>query len=181
MRVGRMKQIAGGAALAGSLVTGACGHSQVSSSSVRPSVSVLPVQSATPKAPTDSTIGQSVTTEQGNTVTVHQYESPVAYAESGFVIAAADVEACAAAHPAASVTTKVVVKPGVSPRLFRLQLGDGTVVEPLAAGVKQPVLPEELLPAGSCRRGWVSFHVPATAKGAFVILQSLSSIRWRVQ
>ena len=137
------------------------------------------MQSANPATPTDAAMGQTITTAQGNTVTVHAYVPAAAYAEAGIAIAAVDVEACAAAHPA-TTTGGVVVKAGTSPSFFRLQLSDGSVVEAMPQGTKQPALGQEVLAPGSCKRAWVSFRVPESKTGAYVVLQSLSSVRWRI-
>lgn len=132
--------------------------------------------------PEDVTLGERYVTSQGNSVTVHAFESPVAFGEAGFVIAGADVEGCAA--EAGARTKKALPEgthPGMSPRLFRLQLSDGTVQQPERAGVKEPVLDDVLLDPGECRRGWVTFRIPEQQKAVYVVLRSLSLVRWRVQ
>ncbi|HUS62124.1 MAG TPA: hypothetical protein VMY34_08000, partial [Acidimicrobiales bacterium] len=132
--------------------------------------------------PKDVALGERYVTPQGNSVTVHAFESPVAFAEAGFVLAGADVEGCAAATGTA--TTEALpkgVRPGTSPRLFRLQLSDGTLQSPEVPGVKEPALEEALLQPGECRRGWVTFRIPEQQKVVYVVLRSLSLVRWRVQ
>jgi hypothetical protein len=165
-------------ALIGSvLVVAACGSQrvQVNRSAGTPTTFLLSPPRGVGQA-VDATIGQSVTTTQGDVVTVHAFQSPVSFAEAGFVIAAADVEACAPAKSPPST----LVRPGVSPLLFVLQLSDGTVLETTAVGMKQPVLPQEALAPAQCARGWVSFKVPEQQKAAYVVLRSASVVRWRV-
>jgi hypothetical protein len=142
---------------------------------------MVPVQSKSPGTPIDVTAGQSVRTEQGNVITVYQFQSPADYAEAGFVIAAADVGVCASSST--TVVTQgpgVVVHAGISPRFFSLQFDDGTVQEAQFPPVKEPALPEKLLNAGQCVRGWVTFHVPEQKKAAYVLFRSLSVIRWHL-
>ena len=142
---------------------------------------MVPVQSKSPGTPIDVPAGQSVRTQQGNVITVYQFESPADYAEAGFVIAAADVGVCASLGT--TVVTQspgVVVRAGISPRFFSLQFADGTLQEAQFPSVKDPALPEQLLQAGQCVRGWVTFHVPEQKKAAFVLFRSLSVIKWHV-
>ena len=141
---------------------------------------MIPVQANTPKGSIDTTIGQTVKTSQGNVITVYQFQSPAAYAEAGFVVAAADVGACASSST--TIVTQgpgVVVHAGVSPQFFSVQLDDGTIQEAQVPGTKDPALGAQLLQPGQCVRAWVTFHVPEQRKVAFVLFRSLSVIRWR--
>lgn len=132
--------------------------------------------------PKDVTLGEQYVSPQGNSVTVHAFESPVAFGEAGYVIAGADVEGCAAeARDGAKEALPEGLHAGVSPRLFRLQLSDGTLQQAAATGVKEPILEDALLDPGECRRGWVTFRIPEQQKAVYVVLRSLSLVRWRVQ
>ena len=87
------------------------------------------------------------------------------------IYAAADVEACAGAN-ASSQT-------GVAPNLFVVQTADQagwTWANP----VKQPALQPSYLAAGHCRRGWVTFRLPKTAKAAYVVFFSSAAIKWKI-
>lgn len=140
---------------------------------------MVPVESKSPTTPVDVPMGQSVRTQQGNVLTVYQLQSPAAYAESGYVIAAADVGVCASSST--TVVTQapgVLVKAGISPQFFSVGLDDGTLQEAQIPGVKDPALPVQLLAPGQCLRGWVTFHVPEQKKTAYVLFRSLSVIRW---
>ena len=160
----------------------ACGKDRVSAVGNGPKTTVMvPVQSKSPQTPVDVTVGQSVRTSQGNVITLYQFVSPAAYAEAGYVIGAADIGVCAS--PGSTVVTQgpgVVVRAGISPEFFSVQLEDGTVQEAQVPGVKDPVLPQELLQPGQCARGWVTFHMPEQKKAGYVLFRSLSVIRWRV-
>jgi hypothetical protein len=162
-------------------VLGACGQDRVSAAKNTTKATVMvPMQSKIPLAPVDSTIGQSVKTDQGNVITVYQLQSPAAYAESGFVIAAADVGVCAASTTVVTQEHGVVVHAGISPQFFSVQFDDGTVQEAQAQGTKDPALPQQLLQPGQCVRGWVTFHIPEQKKVNYVLFRSLSVIRWRL-
>jgi hypothetical protein len=159
-----------------------CGHSRVSTTKGATKATVMiPVQAKSPKTPVDVSVGQPVRTAQGNVITVYQFQSPAAYAEAGFVIAAADVGVCASSST--TVVTQgpgVVVHAGITPRFFSVQMADGTVNEAQFPGVKDPALGEQLLQPGQCLRGWVTFQVPEQQKPTYVIFRSLSVIRWHV-
>jgi hypothetical protein len=160
---------------------GACGQDRVSSAKNSTKATVMvPMQSKLPLTPVDATVGQSVKTDQGNVITIYQVQSPAAYAESGFVIAAADVGVCASSTTVVTQERGVVVRAGISPEFFSAQLGDGTVQEAQAPGTKDPALPEELLQPGQCVRGWVTFHIPEQKKVGYVLFRSLSVFRWQV-
>jgi hypothetical protein len=159
----------------------ACGHDRVSAVNGSPKTTVMiPVQANSPNSTTNATVGQTVKTPQGNVITVYQFESPAAYAEAGFVVAAADVGACASSST--TIVTQgpgVVVHAGVSPQFFSVQLDDGTIQEAQVPGTKDPALGVQLLQPGQCLRGWVTFHIPEQRKVAYVLFRSLSVIRWR--
>jgi hypothetical protein len=170
----------GAACLAVLLSSGiaACGQDRVSAGKNPTKSTVLvPIQSKTPQTPIDASVGQSVKTEQGNVITVYQFQSPAAYAESGFVIAAADVGVCSSDTVVTEVNG-VAVRAGISPSFFSVQLEDGTVQESQSPGTKDPALSDQLLQTGQCVRGWVTFHVPEQKKVAYVLFRSLSVIRW---
>lgn len=140
---------------------------------------MIPVQANSPKGSIDATVGQTVKTAQGNVITVYQFQSPAQYAEAGFVIAAADVGACASSST--TVVTQgpgVVVHAGISPQFFSVQLDDGTIQEAQNPGVKDPALAAKLLQPGECARGWVTFHIPEQRKVAYVLFRSLSVVKW---
>ena len=149
----------------------ACGHVQKTIGSIPTTTT----SSASVQVPLDSTVGQSVTTATGNVITVYSFQSPVAFADAGFVVAAADIGACAAASPPRPGATQAAV----SPKLFRVELADGTL-QPSAPAVKQPALPDQVLAPGACARGWVSFRLPEQIRASFVVLRSLSAVRWRI-
>ena len=160
----------------------ACGKDRVTAANNAPKTTVMvPVQSKSPQTPVDVVVGQSVRTNQGNVITLYQFVSPAAYAEAGYVIGAADVGVCASSG--STVVTQgpgVVVRAGISPEFFSVQLDDGTVQEAQVPSVKDPALPQELLQPGQCARGWVTFHMPEQKKAGYVLFRSLSVIRWRV-
>lgn len=141
---------------------------------------MVPVQSNSPKPPIDEKIGQSGRTPQGNIISVFQFQSPAAYAQAGYVVAAADVQACAASTTVVTQGPGVLVKAGISPRFFSVQFTDGTLQEAQFPGVKAPALPEQLLQPGQCVRGWVTFQIPEQKKVSYVIFRSLSVFRWAV-
>ena len=141
---------------------------------------MVPVQSKLPKAPVDEQVGQPARTAQGNVITVYQIQSPAAYAEAGYVIAAVDVGVCAASTTVVTQSPGVTVRAGISPQFFSVQLGDGTLQEAQFPSVKPPALPEQLLDPGQCVRGWVTFHIPEQQKVKYVLFRSLSVFRWTV-
>lgn len=166
---------------ASALALGACGHDRVSQTPTAPkSTLMVPVQSKSPTAPVDEKVGQPARTAQGNVITVYQFQSPAAYAEAGYVVAAADVEVCASSTTIVTQGPGVVVKAGVSPRFFSVQFTDGTLQESQFPGIKDPALPEELFQPGQCVRGWVTFHVAEQKKIAFLLFRSISVFRWAV-
>jgi hypothetical protein len=158
----------------------ACAHDRVSSGSTTGTTQVIPVQSNTPQTPIDTTIGKSVTTPQGNVITVYQFQSPVAYGAAGTVIAAAEVGVCASRTTVVTRAGGVVVRAGVSPRFFSVGFTDGTLAEAIVPGVKRPAIVDGFLSAGQCVRGWVTFRAPEQQHAKYVLLRSLSAVRWQI-
>lgn len=117
-------------------------------------------------------VGDTVTTRDGNVVTLHSFEVPldVAPRDPARVYAAADVEACAGDDADDA---------GVAPQFFHVELRDHSALRPIQP-VKQPALqPTELAP-GRCARGWISFSLPRTLEPIVFALRSSSEVAWRL-
>ena len=166
----------------------ACGPSAVGSSEP---------DTATEKAhkPTMSTaenpkliVGDTaITTEAGNKLTVHSYESPLSLEsskpDSGFEFSAIDVEGCAS-----PTSTRDLMH--VGPVAFTLQLADGTRVKPEVfankdAEVKEPALQTMDASPGECDRGFVTFQTPRGKRPELVIFEeqfvtNVPDIAWKI-
>ena len=185
------RSISVGLLVAAAVLVTVSGCSEVTKGhSLRSPGDVLPVESNTPSPPVDVKIGDSAKTPRGDTITVFSYQAPVAYLDAGMVLAAIDAQICArAANTARTINTASTsgpfVAPGASPRFFSLQLADGTV-HPAEFGSSvtpnpsRPGLSEQELGPGECARGWVQFQIPGTQPATYVVLRSLSTIRWRI-
>jgi hypothetical protein len=121
-----------------------------------------------------ATVGQTVTTREGNRVTLHSFEYPVAadHPDPSRLYAAADLEACAGAAAEQDV--------GVAPGMFRVELADKTPWPPVQPA-KQPALqPTELAP-GRCARGWVTFSLPKNVSPLLVTMRTSTDVAWRLR
>lgn len=148
-----------------------------------------PSETETPTAeptPEEFVLGDTVETEEGNTITVFSYEAPV---ESGNefitpqqesnVFARIDVEACAAPNA-----------PGGSWDInefdFQLAFTDNTRVDPGFAGFEPALTLTTLLP-GDCLRGFIGFEISPAAVAEYVFYSGFTAdfddviIRWRIQ
>ena len=104
----------------------------------------------------------ATTTEAGNRLTVHSYESPLPPAESsrpepGFEFSAVEAEGCASQ---ATENYRMTVGPSG----FTLEMPDGMLVRPDVRmedmTIKEPALMTAEPGLGECRRGFVVFQTP---------------------
>ncbi len=118
------------------------------------------------------TVGDTaITTESGNKLTVHSYESPLSLEGSkpdpGFEFSAIDVEGCASQSSGDDLMH-------VGPNAFTLRLPDGTRIMPEAftmpdAKVEDPALHTMDAGPGECDRGFVTFQTPRGQRPELVI------------
>ena len=124
---------------------------------------------------TDLTIGETLTTERGNRITVHAFEAPArtsATPPPDHTFVAADVEACAGPNPDANT--------GVGPQLFLAATETGDGYPGLSSGVRLPALQQTMLSPNGCVRGWVSFRVPDAQRTRTIFMVSTEIGRWRI-
>lgn len=131
-------------------------------------------------------VGDTATTsEEGNTVTVLSYESPVSVENeepgSGSSFSAVEVRGCDGPSPGKDLSV-------VGSNAFALRLSDGTRVQPEAfgegMGVKEPALRTMDPPPNGCDRGFVTFRVPRDERPELVVFEEQfvlkSAIVWKV-
>jgi len=129
---------------------------------------------SSPSIPTTTvSMGQRVETTAGNIVVVYSLLPSVGKAPgANMVLVAADVQACAGAHPT-TVT-------GVQRTLFVVETPDHHAW-PSVAAVKKPELkPALFAKPKQCERGWVTFSIPQAQKPAYVVLNSSALVKWRI-
>jgi hypothetical protein len=188
-RIGMAVLIAAGlASCSGGDEPDAAAASNSPAASACPSATGTPDRAGTGRAPRDaagarpspvafdraaSTVGAGFDVE----FTVFDYKQPAGSAcpdadHPGHTWAAVDVQVCAKALPAGF---EYVL--GWAPWL--LAFADGTTIRTGAAnlpGFEKPGFPEpEVLPAGQCRRGWITMSVPAGERPVTVVYRSAGS------
>lgn len=134
------------------------------------------------------TVGDTaITTEAGNKLTVHSYESSLslegAKPDPGFEFSAIDVEGCASPTSGRDLMH-------VGPVAFTLQMPDGTRVMPEVfanknAEVKEPALQTMDAGPGTCDRGFVTYQTPRGERPELVIFEeqfvtNVPDIAWKV-
>lgn len=161
----------------------ACFDKQVGrpSSTTRKKVSI---RAKRHKSPTNTAanrtyiVGDTATTANGNRLTVHSYESPVAPTprnepEEGYEFAAIDLEWC--------VSTGANGKPKkANPIHFYLHMSDNTRLRWKGNQIKEPRLPVLApLDTGDCVRGWITFQKPKGIEPRFIIFTGEPPlVRW---
>ena len=159
--ISRTAMRAAAAVVCSAVLLSAC----VSSSSGRKRATPSPSPS-----PSEVALGTPVSTNAGNTVTVHAFERLDAKASSArSAVVAADIEACASQSSATAVTRS----------LFIVETADKKTW-PSVKDVKTPALSASLIPPNQCARGWVTFDIPKKSAPQFVVLNSSTVAKWRV-
>ena len=112
-------------------------------------------------------IGRTVTTAEGNEVTVLRAEEGDGVG-SGLVLHEAEVEICAAADGDGAPT---------APGFFRAVIRDVGYRRP-SPTVRSPALPSSRLAPGECERGWIGFPVRATEDVVGIALLASTTVEW---
>ena len=123
---------------------------------------------------TAASVGQTVTTANGNSVEVVRYAA--AFGPQGAtrstVTAAVDVKACASADGDGAQ---------IVPTEFLLLFHDGLLRPVARAGDgTHPALRAGALPAGRCTRGWVFYRRPRHNDSIGVILSASTVVLWKL-
>lgn len=146
------------------LLAVACGSSQGNTtravSAVRPLPRVI------------TSVGKSVTTANGNAVTVTTYTAAAGSAASSgpTEAAAAHISACSGAH-----------ETQVDPRVFRVLFANRQVIDADTASPQRlPSLHLTVLAPHRCTDGWVTFDVPKGSTPAYVVMTGSSLVGWRI-
>lgn len=156
--------IATGVICSAALLAAGCGGSQGSTtrdvSATRPLPRVL------------TTVGKSVTTANGNAVTVTTYAPPPATAVNGGTTgaAAAHITACSGSR-----------ETQVDPRVFRVLFADRQVVDADTVNPQRaPSLHLTVLAPRRCTDGWVTFDIPTGSTPEYVVMTGSSLVGWRI-
>ncbi len=127
----------------------------------------------------------ATTTEEGNTLTVLSYESPLslkgAKPDPGSVFSAIEVRGCDGPSSGRDLMAR-------GPNAFTLRLPDGTRVQPEEFGeemdVKEPALGSMNPPPSGCDRGFVTFQIPRDEKPELVVFDEQfvlkKAVAWKV-
>jgi hypothetical protein len=129
---------------------------------------------SSPSIPTTIvSMGQRVETTAGNIVVVYSFLPSFGKAPgANMVMVAADIQACAGAHPS--------LISGVQRTLFVVETPDQHAW-PSVEAVKKPELkPTLFTKPGQCVRGWVTFSIPKAQKPAYVVLSSSALVKWKI-
>lgn len=151
---------------------GACGPADGGTAEAGPKTAGEPASSGTENA--GLVVGDTATTtEDGNTLTVFSYESPLspegsAEPRPGFEFSAIEAEGCASSSSGRDLMH-------VGSTAFVLRMPDGDRVMPTTdareVGVKEPVL-ETMDPVpGQCARGFVVFQTPRGERPESVVFE----------
>lgn len=127
----------------------------------------------------------ATTTEEGSTLIVLSYESPLsvegAKPDPGSVFSAIEVRGCDGPSSGRDLMS-------VGPNAFTLRLPDGTRVQPEGFGeemeVREPALRSMNPPPSGCDRGFVTFQIPRDEKPELVVFDEQfvlkSAVAWKV-
>jgi hypothetical protein len=113
-------------------------------------------------------VGESVTTIEGNVVTVRRVEEPVEAPDAQVRLMDVEVEICAADDGDGAAS---------SPAYFRALIPGQGYRRPAAAG-KRPALAADRLEAGACARGWIGFPVRPSEDVEAIVLLASSTVEW---
>jgi hypothetical protein len=112
-------------------------------------------QAAAPAVQTTATVGQIVTTNEGNKYTVFAVKDPApapnefSAASAGNRLIATDVQVCAAPHQSNVSYNEMYVN---------VVMADNTKAQSSFAGIKPALGSGNNLATGQCARGWVTFE-----------------------
>ena len=166
----------------------ACGPSTAGSSEPDTAKEKAPKPTMSTAENPKLTVGETaITTEAGNKLTVHSYESPLSPKGSkpnpGFEFSAIDVEGCASPTSARDLMH-------IGPVAFTLQMPDGARVMPEVFGnkdaeVKEPALQTMDPGPGTCERGFVTYQTPRDERPELVIFKeqfvtNVPDIAWKI-
>lgn len=151
----------------------ACGVNNVSSS--KPKTGATKETTASSVENPKRVLGDTATTtEDGNTLTVLSYESPLtvkgANPKTGFEFSAIEVEGCASASSGRDLMH-------IGSTAFTLRLSDEipsvhpVVFDDVDATVKEPALRTMDPPPGRCNRSFVTFQTPQGERPKFVVFE----------
>lgn len=127
----------------------------------------------------------ATTTDDGGTLVVLSYESPLSLegvkADPGSVYSAIEVKGCDGPSSGRDLMS-------VGPNAFTLRLQDGTSVQPEGFGsemeVKRPALQSMNPPPSGCDRGFVTFQVPRNERPDLIVFEEQfvlkSAIAWKI-
>lgn len=113
-------------------------------------------------------VGDEVTTQEGNLVTVHRVDDGEEVEGSDVLLVNAEVEICAATDGEGAPA---------APQFFRAAIADEGYRRPGPAG-RQPPLPSGRLQPGDCALGWVGFPIEPGEQIEAVVLLASSTVEW---
>lgn len=129
-----------------------------------------------PPAPAEFKIGEKITYDKGASVQVFSYEQPVTGGEfdtpdAGTVYALIDVQVCAGSDTVSYNTLG-----------FAAQMADNRRWENVFGNVRSPDLGSGDLPAGQCKRGFVTLESTAGQRPVYVVwdYSGWEQGRWKV-
>jgi len=123
-------------------------------------------------------IGDKITTERGNSLTVRTFAPSVASTNSfsepdpGKQFSAVEVEFCAGPAGLEGLGAP-------NPFDFELSMPDNTRVDPTLS-VQEPALHVTDLQPGDCVRGWVTFEQPENVQPRFVVFTRPPLLKWAI-
>lgn len=127
----------------------------------------------------------ATTTEEGNTLTVLSYESPLsvegAKPDPGSAFSVIEVKGCDGPSSGRDLMAR-------GPNAFTLRLPDGTHVQPEEfgeeMGVKEPALGSMNPSPSGCERGFVTFQIPRDEKPELIVFDEQfvlkKAVAWKV-